>query len=247
MEKTNVKHKLKEINPQSFKINYHLCKEKEYILEVLKCQNCPFLLSKPRLCLSCSNMFCQDCSKTPSCPKCSESFKDGIIQTKLINLLNATKVTCPNTECNEEIHYADVIRHIEKCKFTSRIATCPGCLTDIKTTNEEIEIKQHISFCPSICEPCVYCKLDYKRKDMQQHHIVCDERFVKCIECDEMVLFREFEVHTRIESANKIILEYEEKIKKVRIEYEKNIIRRETKYSDQLNEYMVKLMEKNTN
>ena len=245
MDKNN--YLLKEIDPKIFKISQYLCKEKDYIIEALKCSKCTYILSSPYFCTMCSNNICQYCNDNDSfCPKCNQKSKNGKIQGKLITLLNNSAVQCPNVnQCSEEIKFLDVTNHVTNCKYTKRTAICSGCQKDIQTTNELVEINQHISYCPDICEKCIYCKKDYKRREMQQHHILCDERFVKCIECDEMIVFKEFEVHTRIEAANRIILDYEEKIKKMRIDYEKNIVRRETMHSEMLNEYVLKLMDKN--
>jgi len=143
----------------------------ENIDEELLCLICQNLLWKPIACSSCLNNFCGCCiqlwlQKKPTCPVCSNNYKEQRSPPILSNFLAKLKLTCVNLEigCTTEIPYDFLEKHEKDCEFNQ--THCKGCRSSFTKKN----LAPHEASCGEITFFCNICQMSVKRKDKTIHN-----------------------------------------------------------------------------
>jgi hypothetical protein len=198
---------LKEI-VDSTEIPMDLCNYNEMsILENFKCVICNNLVLKPVACTSCTGIYCQTCHSksqdvnllSKTCPLC----KNYLFQTRSLtkieaNILNNIVVLCMNgSQCNRVFKYSDYLTHMSKCPYTKRVAICKQCKTEVLTTNERKEIKDHVKSCPKRLIACEDCLEGVSNDEFEEHKKVCSFRYVDCDNCKKQLRVNELEYHLK--------------------------------------------------
>ena len=157
------------------------------------CPICADVLKDPVQCQN-QHYFCKECIKkhletnAKSCPICVQDLSEETLAEApriLTDYLNGLLISCDHSErgCTEEVPVSRLKSHVRECDF--RPVVC---------TNEK-------------------CGQTFNQKDLADHVTnECEYRIVRCLECDDDMIYRKFSKHACEVSKdlNKMGLEWSE-------------------------------------
>jgi hypothetical protein len=123
------------------------------------CVICQQVVINPKMCMTCSNVFCKSCilewqKKSTKCPfKCNASgvMTMGDVPISIINLYEDLEVTCGREDCGEVLKLRDLMNHemncgVAKCfNFTKCGNNAPYTIKDKPVCSEACYIVQTLT------------------------------------------------------------------------------------------------------
>lgn len=158
------------------------------IIQDWTCNICTNLAFEPKICNSCSSVFCNECIQK-FIQNCNYRYK-CILKCKNTTLrslngsdkkhINKIKLKCIHNGCGQFISYTDYKNHIEKCQY--RLYHC-----DNKPCKEQgyyHQMEKHSEKCKYRVVSCKGCKMEFKYIDKDNHFAQdCPLVEVKCNFC----------------------------------------------------------------
>ncbi len=166
-------------------------------------------------------------NKEKECIHCKKTFYDLFMPRIVRNSLNSIVIKCPNFNsntnnntlninnekyCKESFEYQYLLQHLENCKLTKREAVCNFCKEIIQTTNEKIEIYNHLKICSLADIVCENCNRIIPRKKFEKHKSKCEKKYIKCHDCSVLFSISEFENHSKKECIYMIVEKFNNEI-----------------------------------
>ena len=145
--------------------------------ENLRCVICTEVLKDPVQCRRNEHHFCKNCiiehlKHSQTCPTCQDPLTvDTLVKPQrfLVNTLSSLKISCDNAErgCRQVVELGLLNTHVVNCDFSP-----------VPCSNDQ-------------CDEII------NRRDKEIHeNKICEYRQVKCEYCTQMVLYKNFMLHT---------------------------------------------------
>lgn len=158
-------------NLDSKKLNLQKYEEENKYEDPILCMRCIIcfgFFNNPMMCDECNEIYCEKCiyndlNKNDAdpwesdsfnqfkCPHCRAKFKPIKIQKQLMDIINRTKIKCPNEKgCNDIFTYENLMNHLKNCETTVFFYQCKYCqmrFDHIKNRNLKALNKIHFNSC----------------------------------------------------------------------------------------------------
>lgn len=145
------------------------------------------------------------------CPhRCSATTALASDLTKMASPLLQTAVAtldcfCPHEGCTTKyklgINAINEATHMQECAFREWTCIYAGCGAKMKRGPDGRTVKEHIRACVYNVAPCAHtsrgCDQHLQRTALDKHEPTCAFRLVTCDHCEDEVLARDFDAHTK--------------------------------------------------
>lgn len=118
-----------------------------------------------------------DCqNRLERCKFCKEEVRFKAMQHHCTNICKQRKLPCPN-DCGAEIPYAKMTMHKRQECSLRRVRCSQGCGQEMWAKNREEHENVH---CPEKKQACEHCGTMWKKQQLLDHVLKCDQAPVKC-------------------------------------------------------------------